>query len=113
MIATLEVKGKTVEVDDDGYLRNFEDWNEDIACALAEREGIEELTKDKVDILKFTRQYYKDYGSYPVFGVVCLNVNQPMDCVIEKFTDPVKSWKIAGIPNPGEETETFLKREIV
>ena len=100
-------------MDDDGYIVNFEDWNDRVACALAEREGIEELTKDRIDILKFLRQYYKDYGSYPVFGAVCLNVNQPKECVTQKFVDPVKAWKIAGIPNPGEEVETYLHHEVV
>jgi TusE/DsrC/DsvC family sulfur relay protein len=112
-MASIEYSGGTVEVDDDGYIVNFEDWNDRVACALAEREGIEELTKDRIDILKFLRQYYKDYGSYPVFGAVCLNVNQPKECVTDKFVDPVKAWKIAGIPNPGEEVETYLHHEVV
>lgn len=112
-MAVIEYSGGTVEVDDDGYIVNFEDWNDRVACALAEKEGIEELTKDKIDILKFLRQYYKDYGSYPVFGAVCLNVNQPKECVTDKFVDPVKAWKIAGIPNPGEEVETYLHHEVV
>jgi TusE/DsrC/DsvC family sulfur relay protein len=112
-MAVIEYSKGTVEVDDDGYIVNFEDWNDQVACALAEREGIEELTKDRIDILKFLRQYYQDYGSYPVFGAVCLNVNQPKECVTQKFVDPVKAWKIAGIPNPGAEVETYLHHEVV
>ena len=112
-MAVIEYSKGTVEVDDDGYIVNFEDWNDQVACALAEREGIEELTKDRIDILRFLRQYYQDYGSYPVFGAVCLNVNQPKKCVTDKFVDPVKAWKIAGIPNPGEEVETYLHHEVV
>jgi tRNA 2-thiouridine synthesizing protein E len=112
-MATIEVRGRRIEVDDEGYLRNFDDWDEGVACSLAEREGIEELTKDKLDILRFTRQYFKDYDSYPVFGAVCLNVSQKKDCVREKFVDPVRSWKIAGIPNPGKDIETYLNHEVV
>ena len=112
-MTSIEAKGKVVEVDDDGYLVRFEDWDEDVACALAEREGVEELGKDRLDILRYTRQYFNESGSYPVFGAVCLNVSQPKDCVVEKFPDPVSSWKIAGIPNPGEEIETFLNHEVV
>jgi tRNA 2-thiouridine synthesizing protein E len=51
----IDYKGKTITLDDEGYLLNFNDWNEDIACALAENEGVEELTKDKMDIIKFLR----------------------------------------------------------
>ncbi len=109
----LEYAGIKVEVDDDGYLKNFDDWDDKVACALAEQEGVEELTGDIMDILKFTRQYFKNWGSYPVFGAVCLNVNQPKDCVTRKFHDPVKTWKVAGIPNPGKEVETYLHHEVV
>lgn len=109
----IEYAGVTFKVDEEGYLVNFDDWNEKAACALAEQEGIEELTDDRMAILRFIRQYYKDYGSYPVFGAVCMNVNQPKDCVTRKFDDPVKTWKVAGIPNPGREVETYLHHEVV
>jgi hypothetical protein len=38
---------------------------------------------------------------------VCKNVHQPSNCVAEQFIDPVKAWKIAGLPNPGEEVIGF------
>jgi tRNA 2-thiouridine synthesizing protein E len=109
----IESSGVEIEIDEEGYLLDFDEWDEKVACVLAEREGIEELTKDKLDILKFIRSYYEDYGSYPVFGAVCLNVRQPKTCVTEKFIDPIKTWKIAGIPNPGVEVATYLHHEVV
>ncbi len=109
----IEYAGLKIILDDDGYLLDFNDWNNKVACALAEREGISELTDDRLEILKFIRQYYKQWGSYPVFGAVCLNVKQPKDCVKEKFMEPVQAWKIAGIPNPGREVETYLNHEVV
>jgi sulfur relay (sulfurtransferase) DsrC/TusE family protein len=36
---TCEYEGLKIEVDEEGYLLNFDDWNEKVACALAEREG--------------------------------------------------------------------------
>jgi sulfur relay (sulfurtransferase) DsrC/TusE family protein len=51
----IEYSGMKINLDDYGYLANYEDWNETVACALAEQEGIEELTKDKMGILKFMR----------------------------------------------------------
>jgi hypothetical protein len=38
---------------------------------------------------------------------MCKNVHQPKNCVTEQFIDPVKAWKIAGLPNPGEEVIMF------
>ncbi|MEJ2183487.1 MAG: TusE/DsrC/DsvC family sulfur relay protein [Nitrospirota bacterium] len=109
----IEYDGGKVKVDAEGYLVNFDDWNEDVARALAKREGIGELSADRLDILKFIRQYYTDYGSYPVFGAVCLNVMQPKDCVTKKFMNPIQAWRVAGIPNPGKEVETYLHHEVV
>lgn len=40
----IEYGSVKVNVDEEGYLVNFDDWNEKVACAIAEREGIEELT---------------------------------------------------------------------
>ncbi len=32
---TIEYEKKKISVDDEGYLENFEDWDETVACALA------------------------------------------------------------------------------
>lgn len=37
----IEYSGVKFEVDDEGYLINLDDWNENVACAIAEREGVE------------------------------------------------------------------------
>jgi TusE/DsrC/DsvC family sulfur relay protein len=103
----IEHNGTTIHLDDDGFLLNFEDWDEKIAGVLAEREGIGVLTEDKIDILKFLREYYKKYNFFPIVRHVCKNVHQPKNCVNEQFLNPVKAWKIAGLPNPGSEVIMF------
>ena len=35
----LEVNGKSYEVDEEGYLANLNDWDADIANAMAEADG--------------------------------------------------------------------------
>ena len=95
-------KDLKIIVDDDGFLVNLEDWSETVASALAAQEGVGELSEDKLDILKFMREYYRKYNFFPIVRFVCKNVHQPRNCVTEQFIDPVKAWKIAGLPNPGE-----------
>jgi len=107
----IEYSGTKINLDDDGYLVDYEDWNETIARELAEREGAGELTKDKMDILIFMRNYYKEYNFFPILRFVCKNVGQPRNCVTEKFIEPVIAWKIAGLPNPGDEVNMFRKWE--
>ncbi|MHB8881077.1 MAG: TusE/DsrC/DsvC family sulfur relay protein [Thermodesulfovibrionales bacterium] len=107
----IEYAGIKIALDDEGYLVHDGDWNETVAMALAEREGAGELTSDKMDILKFMRSYYKEYNFFPILRFVCKNVGQPKNCVTEKFIEPVIAWKIAGLPNPGDEVNMFRKWE--
>ncbi|MEF9426415.1 MAG: TusE/DsrC/DsvC family sulfur relay protein [Candidatus Mariimomonas ferrooxydans] len=67
----IEYSDLKIKVDDEGYLMDVNDWNEKVACALAENEGIEELTEDRMEIIKFMRQYYKQYNFFPILGAVC------------------------------------------
>lgn len=96
----IEYGGVKIELDENGYLANFDDWSEKAACAIAEREGIEELTRDRMDVIHFMRDYYKKFHSFPILRAVCKNIHQPKDCVQEEFMDPLKAWKVAGLPNP-------------
>jgi TusE/DsrC/DsvC family sulfur relay protein len=105
---TIEYGGISVDIDDDGYLVNVDDWNEQIACALAEREGVEELTKERIDILKFIHEYYRRYHFFPILNAVCKNVHQPKNCINEQFMDPLTSWKLAGLPKPSENVISII-----
>jgi len=105
----LEYGKITVDVDDRGYLLNFDDWNETVACALAEKEGVEELTKERMDILRFIREYYKKYNFFPILNAVCKNLHQPKDCVSVQFMSPLQAWKVAGFPKPDEEIINILE----
>ncbi len=111
----LEYGGIQVEVDGEGYLVRFEDWNEKIACALAEKEGILgqcPLTKERMDILLFLRDYYQKFESFPMVRAVCRNVHQAEACEYERFIDPLKAWKIAGLPKPSTEVFAYIDHRL-
>ena len=114
-MAFLEYAERRVEVDEEGYLVRFGDWNEKVACALAEGEGVLNqcpLTEERLNILKFMREYYKKFNSFPIVPAVCKNVHQPKNCLSEQFLDPIQAWKIAGLPKPTTEVlaHIHLKR---
>ena len=94
----LECAGKKVQIDADGFLIDTEAWDEDVARALAEREGVEDFTDDKIEIVKFMRAYYQKFNAFPILNYVCKNIHQPRECVSEEFINPEKAWKIAGLP---------------
>ncbi len=98
---TIVYEGKNIQLDEEGYLKNFEDWDETVACALAEREGAGKecpLVKEQIEILRFIREYYKKFSTVPVVRAVCTNVHQPKACEYIQFPDPITTCKIAGIP---------------
>lgn len=94
----IEYGGKRINVDDDGFLANLEDWDEKVAQGLAEREGVGQLKDEHMEIVKFMRSYYKKYHAFPILSYVCKNIHQPKECVSEEFINPEKAWKIAGLP---------------
>jgi tRNA 2-thiouridine synthesizing protein E len=74
----IEVNGKTIETDDNGNLVNFQEWDEDVAKALAALDDIE-LTREHFDVLEYLRDEYMNN-----------NNNQPMERQINK--DMGKRW---------------------
>mgnify|MGYP006351928257 CR=1 FL=1 len=98
-------------VDDEGFLRDSEDWNDDVARTLAEREGIGQLSEDQFAILRSLREYYRKHRFFPIMRAICRSVHQPRTCVTDLFTDPVTAWKLAGLPDPGDEVIGFRSWE--
>jgi tRNA 2-thiouridine synthesizing protein E len=61
LVQRLDVGGRKIETDSEGYLINRNEWSEAFARALAEREGIE-LTPQHWEVIRFLRDYYAVHG---------------------------------------------------
>ena len=112
---TIEYNDMTINVDNEGYLLNLDDWNEQVACALTTTvEDVDDcdLTAERLEILKFMRDYYKRFESFPVVRYVCKNVHQADQCLYEQFLDPLKAWKIAGLPKPTPDAIARIRHEL-
>ncbi|MFN7037228.1 MAG: TusE/DsrC/DsvC family sulfur relay protein [Bellilinea sp.] len=59
------IAGKTVEVNEEGFMTNPNEWTEDIAVEIAKEEGIPELTADHWKIIHFCRQSAGTSGKAP------------------------------------------------
>jgi tRNA 2-thiouridine synthesizing protein E len=109
----IEVEGKKIELDEEGFLVNYDDWNEKVACALADRLGASKacpLTKERMEVIRFMREYYKKFNAFPVPRYICLNVHQPKNCTYEEFFDPLTAYKIAGLPNLEPEVYSYISK---
>lgn len=62
---SITVAGKEIPTNDNGYLQNMEDWSEDVAAAIADREGLK-LTSEHLDVIMFLREeYFDSNGNQP------------------------------------------------
>lgn len=60
-----EIDGKTIETTETGFLVNMDDWNENVASAIAGNEGIT-LTKEHWDVINYLRdEYINNVGNQP------------------------------------------------
>ena len=54
-MATRTICGKTVQVNDEGFMTNPAEWDKDIAVELAKEEGIAELTPAHWQVIDYCR----------------------------------------------------------
>ena len=60
----LEIAGRTLALDDEGYLVDPADWNEQLAEVLALREQVV-LTGEHWTVIRFMREYYESHQIAP------------------------------------------------
>ncbi len=91
-----------IQVDEDGFMENPEDWNEEIAKALATTEDVTELTEDHWKLVNYLRDYYKKYGIAPMIRKLCKETGFPLKKIYELFpSGPAKgACKVAGLAKP-------------
>ena len=62
---TYEVNGRTLETTDSGYLVNQDDWDKEVAHAIAAAEGLT-LTQDHWDLIEYLRDaWFNHNGEQP------------------------------------------------
>lgn len=61
---TINYKNKNLATDKQGYLLDFNDWNEDVAVLLANTDDIE-LSEAHWEVIRFVRAFYLTYNTSP------------------------------------------------
>jgi TusE/DsrC/DsvC family sulfur relay protein len=92
----------TVEVDEDGFMQEPDQWNEDVAKVLASTEGVNDLTDDHWKIVHYLRNYYLQFGVAPMIRKVCKETGYDLKKIYELFpSGPAKgACKVAGLAKP-------------
>ena len=95
-------------LDEDGLLRDFNAWNEALAEALAADSGLEGLTEMHWKVIRAMRDNFAKLGTAPAMHRVCRDAGVPRREVNDLFGYCLVAWRVAGLPNPGEEAKSYL-----
>ncbi len=107
-MATIEVNGKAVELDEEGYLTELKDWSKEAAAILAGQDDIE-LSDSHWEVIKFLRDYYDEYQIAPAVRVLTKAIGKKLGkdkgnskYLYELFPyGPAKqACRFAGLPKP-------------
>ncbi len=104
----INVAGKDVEVDEEGYLVNLTEWTPEIGTFLADQDKLT-LTEAHWEIITFLREYYEEYQIAPAVRVLTKAVGKKMGK--EKGTSKYlyelfpygpgkQACRFAGLPKP-------------
>jgi len=104
----LEYEGKQYECDEDGYLVDWETWQEGMAPVMAAQDGIT-LGPEHWDIIKFLREYFMKFQIAPMIKILVKEIGKVMGpekgntkYLYELFPGgPAKqACRYAGLPKP-------------
>lgn len=94
--------------DEDGLISDFSFWTEDLARELAREEAVGPLDERHWQIIRALRAEYERLASVSSIRNVCHQAGIDRGAVNELFGYCLVAWRIAGLPNPGEEAKSYL-----
>ena len=102
-MTTREIAGKEIGFDDEGFMENPDDWNRDVATALAEELGINPLTDRHWIVIEFCRDVFKSQGDSPTLRRITTQAGVPTKEIYKLFPKgPAK--KVAYVSGLGKPT---------
>ena len=101
-MGTKQVAGKTVQVNDEGFMTNPTEWSKELAPELAKEEGIAELPPNHWKIIDFCRHTGLSSGKAPTLRQITIGTGISTKDMFALFPKgPAKKVaKISGLGKP-------------
>ena len=91
------------------FISDPEIWTKDIARAIARNDGLPGLSRNHWIIIHALREHYHRFGTAPpLFRHICNEQHLGKHCVENLFGSEREAWRIAGLPDPGEEAKAYM-----
>jgi sulfur relay (sulfurtransferase) DsrC/TusE family protein len=94
--------------DDNGFLADPNLWNRELGLRIAAQLGFGELEESHWAVIDYLREHYLVSANLPWEGNICRDLDLVEGCVHRLFGGPIEAWKVAGLPDPGEETRAYM-----
>lgn len=103
------ITSENLRFDPEGFLLDPNYWNREVALTIASKSGHDTLVHDQWVMIATLRKYYFKYHSPPLMHFICHASHFGPHCMKTLFGDDAReAWRIAGLPNPGEEAVAYL-----
>lgn len=101
-MAQVELGGKMLEIDEDGFIQDPSAWDEAVAKSLAETEHITDMTEDHWKVVNYLREYYLEFNMAPMVRKVCKTTGFRLKEIYDLFPSGLAkgACKVAGLPKP-------------
>lgn len=97
-----------LEFDEDGFLTDPNQWNRQVAEQIASEDGLGTLGSDHWAVIFEMRKHYLQNGSLNATSHVCRANRLDPQCITTLFHTMREAWRVAGLPNPGEEAKNYM-----
>ena len=94
--------------DDDGFLLDPRQWSQEVSQAIADLDGIGPLGPDHWAVIFYLRDHYLNCASLPPLAHLCRTLHLDRHAVHTLFDGCREAWRVAGLPNPGEEAKSYM-----
>ena len=107
-MSMLEFEGKSYDVDEEGYLQDWQIWKEGLAAEMAKQDGLT-LTDSHWEVIRFLRAYFEKYQIAPMIKILTKEIGKVLGpekgntkYLYELYpAGPAKqACKYAGLPKP-------------
>ena len=92
----------------EGFLADTAGWTPSLALEVARSEGLLALSAKHWQVIHLVRARYFALGALPVMRLVCRSAGLDPKQAHRLFSSCLSLWRIAGLPDPGEEALAYM-----
>ena len=103
-----ETGAAQLRFDEDGFLIDYRTWTEETGQLIAALDGVGPLCSSHWVVIHYIRDRFLRFGAIPPMRNVCRASALARHDVERLFGGCRQAWRIAGLPNPGEEAKAYM-----